>query len=541
MAPQCEEYRAWLADGPRGETPAGFDSHLAACPACSGLESRYAQAVAGFRDATDADAPAAPAFSSVVREVRGVSSRRPGATRWSFVALPLAAGLAVAVASLLGSEPDPAVRVPNEPPQASAPHAPEPGGLVLPEGIRLPDSGPGHVSGNLVVETSTAGAVLRDPGTGEVTVTPGSRVQVAQWDSRATLLVMESGNLSAVVRHREAGQRFEVRTPYAVVRVRGTSFSVSHQPGVETIVRGFSGEVTVERSTGVEVARVRAGEMARVGALDEVVAARQEPATQSPTALASAETRPARVVRPELPRSPMPAEVGNPGPAAADVVVAARQLLAARRDDEAVRMLEAAVLGDANGSVHATLGDAYRLKGRWEESRSSYERAVGLGAPPGVLMDLAGAYRHLGLLDSAAATWTRYVDRHPTGRFAPKAVWELATLEEERSRPEEATVHLRRLVDEYPESTEGSRAFAKLGRSLLDRSRWAEAADLFSAHLSDAEPALAEAALVGMMRVRLGQGRTAEVLELCRSYGERFPAGARADEVRRLREAAERH
>jgi hypothetical protein len=90
------------------------------------------------------------------------------------------------------------------------------------------------------------------------------------------------------------------------------------------------------------------------------------------------------------------------------------------------------------------------------------------------------------------------------------------------------------MLDDVPDSPETAPAFARAGRRLIDRGELDLAERWFSPRLGSHQPAIAEAALVGLMRVRLGQGREDDVRALAALHANRFPAGLRRAEVDRV-------
>jgi hypothetical protein len=107
-------------------------------------------------------------------------------------------------------------------------------------------------------------ATLRDERTATVRVAGATSVRVARWTPDEAVLELEDGELRSAVRPRRRDQRFEVRTPYAVIRVVGTDFTVAHDAGEATEVRTHEGRVAVETLDGRSLGVVAAGERLRV-------------------------------------------------------------------------------------------------------------------------------------------------------------------------------------------------------------------------------------------------------------------------------------
>jgi tetratricopeptide (TPR) repeat protein len=239
-------------------------------------------------------------------------------------------------------------------------------------------------------------------------------------------------------------------------------------------------------------------------------------------------------VRPQAPSAEHRAAEEPPSDAAA--LEEARALLAEGRDEQALALLLGATRrpGPHRGRLLSLLGDAHRVAGRFAEAAAAYEQALATPTPPpGVVAELAGLQETaLGRADEARLTWARYLEQHPRGRYAAQAHMELARLSP--APGEAAEGHLRAALTLAPGTPEAGRAYVGLGRRLLDAKRWSEAEALFEPALDDRQAARAEAALVGLMRVRLAQGRPDEVRALAERHTERFESGARADEVARI-------
>lgn len=215
-------------------------------------------------------------------------------------------------------------------------------------------------------------------------------------------------------------------------------------------------------------------------------------------------------------------------------------MLADGQDDAAIGELARALQrSDVDRStLLALLGDAHRLAGRPDQARIHYERAIaeaGAGAAEGVFSDLAGLYgKDLGQPARAAATWQAYLASHPSGRFAPRAMAELADLALASGDVAQAEHHWRRLCELRPGAPEAVVAFIRVGRANVDRGDLDVAAAWYSRPVPGASADLAEAALVGLMSVRLTQGRVEDVRRLAAEHATRFPKGARGAEVERV-------
>ena len=203
-------------------------------------------------------------------------------------------------------------------------------------------------------------------------------------------------------------------------------------------------------------------------------------------------------------------------------------------------MLENAAVspGPARARLLALLGDAYRLADRLHEARTAYEQSLKEDSSPSsetVLKDLADLLNEpLDLREEAIRVWKHCIQDYPHESCAATAHLELARIEEGKGRIEEAERHLRILITGFEDRPEEALAFVELGRLLIDRENWKDAEDLFKDRIGDHDPTVAEASLVGLMRVRLAQGRLADLRMLSQKYEERFPDGYRRSEVIRL-------
>jgi tetratricopeptide (TPR) repeat protein len=303
--------------------------------------------------------------------------------------------------------------------------------------------------------------------------------------------------------------------------------------------------VAVTTPGGAAVARVGAGQSTRVG--PAVAVAHGTPT--EPLAVPLPESAPRLAMAPVRPSGSRPgttqpiatarADAARPATAAGQPIERARALLSEGRDEEAIALLLAMTPepGPARARVQALLGDALRLARHPDEARQAYERALSDGTDATlswVLADLARLESDLGRAAAAAAVWRRYLAAVPAGPHAPRALWEVARLDETEGRLAAAAEGWTRILADFPRSTLAPAAFARIGRTFLDTRQWEAAVAHFQSRVADADPAFAEAAMVGLMRARLGQGRGDDVRALVREYDARFPAGSRRDEVRRL-------
>ena len=507
------------------------------------------------------------------------------------------------------------VRVERERQPAAAPA----GGVAPTQ--RVPAQGDGVASGEWLHTGSDWALKLSAPATAELVLLPASRLRVRTFDRGTAVLELSEGAVRSRVRPRTAEQRYEVRTPYAIVSVVGTEFVTRHTPGSGTVVEGLSGTVRVETLDGHLLGLVTAGETLRVDPPQAQTPQAQTPQAQTPQAQtpqawapqARPAARPRRPASPALstrlatrgvrrrrpppavivtgpvsrwapeppttaalqsaPRGPDPQPQPRPEPAVAQaplpappagtegrpqpqpqpsarapeataeprlpLVVRARRLLAEGRDEQARELLEGAA--GKGWSAWATLGDVQRLARDHAAAERSYERALRLAPRPEprqLLADYASLLDEAGR-DPARATaaWRRYLEVAPDGAHAPAALLRTAQADLQAGQAGAARRTLELILRQHGRTQAADRALATLGRLHLRERRWDEAAALFEAHRSSARPRQAETALVGLLRVRLAQGRRAEARSLLGAYERRFPRGRRRAEVDHLRTA----
>lgn len=529
----CRDFRTWFQTAEPGEPePQEVRRHREDCPECRGLEKAYRQAVAHLHRTVTRPSQARPDMDAIRAALRGEAWTRIRGWAW---AIPVATAL-VWFLWPAGHEPE-------------GPDLQEMRRAAAPAPARE-DAERVVVTSGQVIQTEDSAVMLSDARIGTLRLSPRTRLRVGAWGSGSTILFLDQGEIEASVVHREPDQAFEVHTAYATVRSIGTRFWVSHRPEAGTTVICLEGRVAVVESTGREVARLDAGRSLTVDA-------RGVPAGGPDLALSALPVSPAEArnravvplsrtprVAPAIPPpgEPEPSGSGAAPPALEEVLAHARDLVARDRGEEAVEYLTS--LPEASLSRHARvlalLGDVLQTLGRHDEARNAYESALGSSSSAqaeGILADLAGLY--LDRLEDptgAERVWRRYLDTYPEGRYRFQALFELADLARSAGRPDDARALLRRLLEEGPGSPLAVRALVQVGRDLVESGRLDEAADWFEAYAGRGAGDLAEAAIVGLMRVRSQQGRVEEVRALAGEHGRRFPEGRRGDEVKTLLE-----
>lgn len=566
----CDRLASWMdGEGPRGGPSPGDDGHAETCPECGVVQATYAAGVRALREVASAAPPGVP--DSAVLAAALDERLHPVACRlrWMGWLVPVPVAVVAALVVLWpGTAPDP-LGVPPPLGGVDGPVLTGDAGWILPEAPGAgPIAAPAPVRAGQRVEAAGGPATVEDARVATVALEPATRMRLMAWGTDDTVLALESGRLDAAVRPRSAGERFEIQTEFAVIRVVGTRFTVEHRPGVDTTVTVLEGTVGVDSRAGLALAVLPAGGSLRVGpggvhgpaARDDCPSPDPEasPSTdvaqgRSSPAVASRRPDPSPLLASvrQLPATSPPVQAIAEPPAASgpsgNLAARARRLALEGRGADALAMIRAdlasATTADRRSRLLAVLGDLHRVSGRPDEAREAYEAALesaGDRPPEGLLVDLATLLRdRLEQPDLATAVWRRYLDAWPKGRFATRALGALWQAEVRAGRRPEAEVLAMRLLESASASPEAVEALAGTGRGRLEARDLSGAEAWFAARVEAREPVLAEAALVGLMRVRLEQGRFGDVRALGREHLQRFPEGTRRDEVDRLLAVAE--
>lgn len=545
---RCSRARRWVeaAGDQRKAVPPELAGHMAGCPDCRGLLLAYERLVEVGRS----EVPAVARHLDFHRLEAALATPEPRRTGRTWAPWALAAALAaVALGGWLFApgEGESTLRNPAGSAGITGPQLKTLGGAILPD---RPGEGPLEADAVALrpgesVQTTEARAILSDPAIGTFVLATATRVRLESWEGGSAALLLESGRIDASVLHREAGESVEVRTSFLAVRVIGTRFTVIHRPDAGTDVSVEEGEVALESPPGTEIARLRSGNLARVGPdglmlSPPAVAQSGTPATNpaNPATPCTAE-RPADT--PSAGATPRVRSDARPGPAPArpkvDALEQVRALIVAGQADAAAALLAGVreASPEERRRLLALLGDVYRIGGQFEAARTSYEQSLALwpeSPPEGLFLDLATVLgQPLQRPEEAAAVWTRYLDAHPRGQFAGRALLALSDRAEARGERARAEALVRRMVEVAPEATETLPAVVRIGRRKLASHDLDGAAEWFSTTIASDVTPLSEAGVVGLIRTRLEQGRYLEVRELAAEYRRRFPAGLRKDEV----------
>lgn len=538
----------WLKGAEPGEplTP-DLRDHPAQCARCGNLTAAYRLAVDTVREAVDGHQVMALDMASIRAQLhfREHSPRRWKPAPWAAAAAVAAAVLAGTVWWTLQGDGSPVAG--NAGPgrsNASGTARVEPGSVFAARSVSGNES-PGDpsypVHSGQVIETAESTATVSDSRIGTVDLSPNSRLRIGAWNSARTVLHLDRGLVEVDVVLRHTGQIFEVRTEFVTIRVVGTRFHVAHEPGSQTTIISIDGRLHVDTFAGHEVASMAPGRIMKVGpsrVIGPMPADREIAMAPGPRAVVMpriSNSRPAVRNRKKEEPPVAQADKGNsPAPRAPqtsveEAVARARSLLAHGKSREAVDYLMGFQGGAGNSRVLALLGDAYQLDGKLEEARRAYEKALSAGpshASESVLVDLAMLYQEkLGSPEGARGAWRRYLDSYPGGRYAGQALYGLAELVRETGGNEEALRLLRQLVREAPGSSEAVRALSEVGLALSRQGRAEDAAAWFGQFKGSPSKNLAQAALVGLMRVRAQQGDKEAVLSLGREHVRRFHGG----------------
>ena len=602
MSASCLPARRWLASQGVGHTDEAFEAsaahaaHVATCGACKAVLQRYQaftdacmvtldhepSAEAEVRFLASCAPPQGPGKATPIDAARRRRARSKGLAVAAAVAV---AAVAMAVWRLAPEEPDAADAVEQIDEDNGGVTVASYSGRVTFDGRSLVAGQDPSVRAGTTVSTDDASHLqLRDGANAVVTVASRSRVEIVGWTPQSTRLVLEAGTIRAQVDPREARELFEIVTPSARVIVVGTEFTVTCSGEGDTLVRGTSGKVRVERRDGSLAGFVTAGAQLRVAPAAtlakhttapaeapvpppepspaepvELVEAKPEPVESSPEApldeVAPEVPKPApKKVRPKRRRAAV-AKVADDKPPAAEVSEApavpkapvmsplrqARIWLAEGQEAKAVALLLKTTATDWRRD--ALLGDAYQLSGGYAAAAAAYERALGLASrpPASLLADLATLQeKRLGRPDRAAATWQRYLTTHPNGADAARAHLSVGRAALRGGRTAEADRHFRAILERFPGAREAAAALAHVGGRLLRSKRWTDADRLFAPFAQKGGGRKAEVALGGMIRVAVGQGRADAAARLITRYRARFPKGGRRHEVERLEDALEK-
>lgn len=531
----CSEYRMWMQGADRGDPlTTSLQDHLAQCSECRDLTDTYDLAVESVREAMDEGVGRGPDMARIRAELGCADGPKSERTVPAWAVLSAAAA-ALAVLGLWWALGGGGVPVDPETPRVVRNET------GVPAPVPAEERGYPVLAGQMI-ETAESGVTISDPRIGSVELSPHARLRVDSWHADQTQLALVSGQVEASVVGRKPGQVFNIRTEFVVIRVVGTRFRVNHTPGTWTTITSLEGSIHVDTFDGYEVASMPPDRIMRVGP-SLVIGPR--PVGQDLAMVVRPGDEPAKPIsrpRSRVAKAQKPvkgtAESSPAKPTLEEVVARARGLLADGRNREAVACLKEFSGGSGQARILALLGDAYQLDGRLEEARKAYESALSAGpspAPEGVLLDLARLYHdRLASPAKAREAWNRYLDAYPGGRYAGQALYRLASLARAGGDESRSAALLKRVLKEAPGSQEAVRALSQVGRTLFRREGAEAAADWFRQWKDAPARDLSEAALVGLLRVRVRQGDEEAVQALTAEHLRRFPQGKRRSEIDNL-------
>ncbi|NOZ00467.1 MAG: hypothetical protein GXP54_01075 [Deltaproteobacteria bacterium] len=535
--------------------PPEIREHVAGCAACRDLSDVYCVAVDSVREVMDEHSVLVPDMASIHAGLRAMDRERFGVRRFiprtvPGVAVAAAVATAVAISVWWGVGLEGGGQVDGVGPVAVGVPRPVFSVDVRDDGSRAAVDRSYSVVAGQTIQTADAGVVINDARIGSVHLSSRTRVRIGSWDTNRTLLYLDTGTIVADVEHRGPGHTFEVHTEFVTVSVVGTRFKVSHVEGSLTTITTIRGTIRVDTFSGVEVAAMGPGKVLKVGPsivlgpspVGVEVAMATEPKDRSNGRISKAARRvPSGKKAVKKPPRGIVASTTKPPLTAEELIAKARGLLANGRNREAVECLEAFKGARGRSSVLALLGDAYLFENRLTKAENTYKEALSAGpspAPEGVLVDLARLYHDkLKAPKKAEAAWKRYLDTYPHGRYSGEAMYRLAGLDADAGRAAEVSGLLRRVVREAPGSPWAVRALSDVGVGLSREGKAVEAAAWFAEFKDSKAAELAEAALVGLMRVRDRQGDSKAVQTLASEYFHRFPKGKWREVVRELSES----
>ena len=238
-------------------------------PDASESDAQYDAMVSTAREALDAMPELSASRWVALREGvdAGIREDQAGGMGWAWGAVIVA----TAAALILSMSPGPAVYSP-EVSVAEAPAAPMVTPAAAPQRVEL-QSARGVQPGDQL-QAGKSQRTFDAFGRHSLALESGGVMDVVAWAPRDLAVRLRSGRVTADIAKAFPGERIQIETESAVVRVVGTQFSVTQEPSGATRVEVTEGIVDVYAAgdTAAAPMRVTAGKSHRVEPIGAVVA-----------------------------------------------------------------------------------------------------------------------------------------------------------------------------------------------------------------------------------------------------------------------------
>lgn len=580
----CTEVQSWLARGeplPSSDMAGALKQHLDDCPHCSTLYKTVRETTVAFRTATEDTAKWAPSFQTVRNAaIEKTASPQMGTWgKWAVAAMVVVMALGVWLYPRGRGDVENGMAVPQElrvedVRGLASLRGGEDTGASLVNNARL-------VAGTAVMTGAASQLSAKQSGIASWSLAEDSVLSILAWSNEEVALELQSGEIRVQVEKRALGEQFAVRTEYCTVTVVGTAFVVTHRPGVHTMVSVTSGLVRIDATTG-ETKLLAAGEATvipggRITAAKTILEQPLPDETPEPANLSDelANTPPAiqetrtrhqddeLVKRERVPIERAPIrnariDRGRPVPAPFDnlpenttpsrdvqteasLLAQARVLLSNGNDEQAVTLLKSAIdNGQRTPRLVGLLADAYRISGNADAAKTAYRRALldsGPSSAPQLLADMAALCEQSGDHEEAARTWETLLKTAPNHHRAPDALAFLATNAEKEGDTEKANHLWFQLCERFSMSSQCTKGFVIAGKSLLQRRDWDAAEQHFVTRTQSPNKGVAEAAMVGLIRTKLGRGQLGEARRWLEKLEHDIPNPSRKDEIEAFRKS----
>ncbi len=468
----CEEAQRCLEDRATGDLTErdrkALDVHLAICEDCRESEDIWRRVGTAMRD-VPLRSPS-PQIEQMIRTGQPMPADRTGRRGgWRMAGLAAACLATVIAVGLLIRRAEPPPEIDVEP-QTLATDADEPEPAEHPPAPAVVAQGRRQLAG------------VAD-GTG-LWMEDGAVVRTLRNDTQEAHFLLERGTAVAVVGPNEAGYRFRVETPRALVTAHGTIFSVRVDDDQGELYRVIEGDVEVVDKGGGEQ-RVEAGLELSAGQTGAEEAAVDRLLGDLLIASWPADEAIAFVDQIHRRLTVGPSESGSDVPAADDAVGAVTipgthidELTLLARQHQLDREFEAASVvyeelistypvDRAAWYSHVALGQMkLNAMARPDEALVHFNEYLSL-EPAGTLSEEARfgrvkALSQLGRLAEAIAAATDYLERHPNGYGGPEVLRVRAAAYRSVEQWDEAASDYRTIIERWPESTQATTAHSAL-------------------------------------------------------------------------------